>query len=47
MNFNPVGQVVSRMNKVRPTRDVIFDLVSECIDASDRMTGLMHQKVDG
>ncbi len=47
VNFNPVGQVVGRMNKVRPTRDVIFDLVSECIDATDGMTALMHQKVDG
>ncbi len=43
VQFNPVGQIVGRMNKVRPTRDVMFDLVSECIDASDRMTTLMGQ----
>ena len=39
--FNPVGQIVGRMDKPRPARDVIFDMVSECIDATERMRRLM------
>lgn len=46
VNFNPVGQVVGSMDKVRPTRDVIFDMVSECIDANERMNNLMQQSVE-
>ena len=46
VNFNPVGQIVGRMNKMRPTRDVIFDMVSECIDATERMTKLMQQSLE-
>ena len=33
----PVGQVVSRMNKVRPSKDVIFDMVEEYIDTMSRL----------
>lgn len=43
VQFNPVGQIVGRMNKVRPTKDVIFDLVNECIDATQRMNNLFDQ----
>jgi len=46
VQFNPVGQIVGRMNKVRPTKDVIFDLVSECIDATERMNRLMGQSLE-
>jgi len=46
VQFNPVGQIVGRMNKVRPTRDVIFDMVSECIDATERMNNLMNQNAE-
>ena len=35
--FSPVGQVVGQMNKVRKTKDVIFDMVSEFIEASERL----------
>lgn len=35
----PVGQIVGRMNQVRPARDVIFDLVEEYIDTVQRMEG--------
>src|SRR5829696_7731194 len=31
--FAPVGQIVGRMNDVRPVRDVMYDLVEEYIDA--------------
>ena len=34
----PVGQVVSRMNKVRPCKDVIFEMVEEYIDTMSRLT---------
>ncbi len=37
VQFNPVGQVVGMMNKVRRTRDVIFEMVEEYIDASGRL----------
>jgi NAD(P)H-dependent flavin oxidoreductase YrpB (nitropropane dioxygenase family) len=33
----PVGQIVGRMNQVRPTRDVIFDIVQEYIETVERM----------
>ena len=35
--FNPVGQIVGTMNKVRKTRDVISDIVEEYIEASARL----------
>lgn len=38
----PVGQIVGRMDKVRPTRDVMFDLVSEFIEASQAL----HESLD-
>ena len=46
VQFNPVGQIVGRMNEVRPVKDVIFDMVSDCIDASERLTGLLNQNVE-
>ncbi|MDH4172059.1 MAG: nitronate monooxygenase family protein [Acidimicrobiia bacterium] len=38
--FNPVGQVVGTMNKVRRSADVVRELVEECIDSLDRMNAL-------
>jgi len=46
VQFNPVGQIVGRMDKVRPTREVIFDMVSECGDAMERMSTLMNQSLE-
>jgi NAD(P)H-dependent flavin oxidoreductase YrpB (nitropropane dioxygenase family) len=37
----PVGQIVGRMNSVRPTREVIFELVDEWIEATERMAKLL------
>jgi NAD(P)H-dependent flavin oxidoreductase YrpB (nitropropane dioxygenase family) len=34
----PVGQVVSRMNQVRPSKDVIFDMIEEYIDTMNRLS---------
>jgi hypothetical protein len=33
----PVGQIVGRMNAVRPVREVMSDLVAELHDALERM----------
>jgi NAD(P)H-dependent flavin oxidoreductase YrpB (nitropropane dioxygenase family) len=35
--FAPVGQIVGRMNDVRPVRDVIFQLVEEYIETVERL----------
>jgi NAD(P)H-dependent flavin oxidoreductase YrpB (nitropropane dioxygenase family) len=41
LSGSPVGQIVGRMNSVRPAKDVIFDIVEECIDATERLERLM------
>ena len=46
VQFNPVGQIVGRMNKIRPAKDVVFDMVSECIDAIQRTNTLLEQSVE-
>jgi NAD(P)H-dependent flavin oxidoreductase YrpB (nitropropane dioxygenase family) len=33
----PVGQIVGRMNSVRSSRDVIYDMVRECVETVERM----------
>jgi NAD(P)H-dependent flavin oxidoreductase YrpB (nitropropane dioxygenase family) len=38
--FNPVGQIVGSMNRVRSSREVIGDLVSEYADAVERLNAL-------
>jgi NAD(P)H-dependent flavin oxidoreductase YrpB (nitropropane dioxygenase family) len=38
--FNPVGQIVGRMNTVRPVKDVIYDLVQEYLEAAERLQRL-------
>jgi NAD(P)H-dependent flavin oxidoreductase YrpB (nitropropane dioxygenase family) len=40
VSFNPVGQVVGMMNEVRSTREVIFDLVQEYVDAVENLNAL-------
>jgi NAD(P)H-dependent flavin oxidoreductase YrpB (nitropropane dioxygenase family) len=39
----PVGQIVGRMNKVRPTQEVILDLVEECIATTERLSTLLAE----
>jgi NAD(P)H-dependent flavin oxidoreductase YrpB (nitropropane dioxygenase family) len=34
----PVGQIVGRMNSVRSCRDVIYDMVSECVETVERLS---------
>lgn len=38
IQFNPVGQVVGQMDKIRRTKDVVMDLVEGYIDATDRLS---------
>ena len=38
----PVGQIVGRMQKVRPVKDVIFDLVEEYVEATERLNRLVN-----
>ena len=38
---SPVGQIVGRMNTVRSTRDVIYDMVSECVETLSRLSDAM------
>ena len=33
----PVGQIVSRMNQVRTTKQVVFEMVEEYIDITQRL----------
>jgi NAD(P)H-dependent flavin oxidoreductase YrpB (nitropropane dioxygenase family) len=38
--FNPVGQIVGRMNETRPVRDVMYGLVQEYLEAVERLQSL-------
>lgn len=40
VGFNPVGQVVGQMNEVLSTRELIYKLVEEYVESSDRMATL-------
>lgn len=42
--FNPVGQVVGMINSVESSRDVIFRLLNEYVDALERVNGLMPKE---
>jgi NAD(P)H-dependent flavin oxidoreductase YrpB (nitropropane dioxygenase family) len=39
----PVGQIVGRMNRVRPTHEVMFELVQEWIATTERMAALLAE----
>ncbi|MDG2026799.1 MAG: nitronate monooxygenase family protein [Acidimicrobiales bacterium] len=39
--FNPVGQIVGTMNKVKRSSDVIFEMVEECVDSLERTRQMM------
>jgi NAD(P)H-dependent flavin oxidoreductase YrpB (nitropropane dioxygenase family) len=38
----PVGQIVGTMNEVRPVRDVIFDMVEEWVETTQRLETLIE-----
>jgi len=37
----PVGQIVGRMNKVRPSKDLVLEMVEEWIDTTERLAALL------
>ena len=39
--FNPVGQIVGRMNQLQPVRTVMSQLIDDYFEAVDRLQGLM------
>ena len=39
----PVGQIVGRLNTVRPTKDVIFEMVEEWIETTQRLNSLIDE----
>ena len=43
VNFNPAGQIIGRLNTVRPVRQVIYDLVNEYFEAAERLASLSGQ----
>jgi NAD(P)H-dependent flavin oxidoreductase YrpB (nitropropane dioxygenase family) len=43
----PVGQIVGRMNKVRPTQEVILEMVEEWIATTERLSGLIDDSAAG
>ena len=40
---SPAGQIVGRLNSVRPTKDVIFTMVEEWIEATERIKALVEE----
>jgi NAD(P)H-dependent flavin oxidoreductase YrpB (nitropropane dioxygenase family) len=38
--FNPVGQIVGRLNTVRSVKEVIYDLVQDYLEAVERLQKL-------
>ena len=40
----PVGQIVGRMDRIRPTHEVVFELVEGCIAATEKLCGLLDTK---
>jgi len=42
--FNPVGQIVGRMDKARKAKDVVYELVEECIEATERLNTLLSME---
>jgi hypothetical protein len=37
VNFNPCGQVIGQASSVRRTKDVVFGMVEEYIEATERL----------
>jgi len=40
---SPVGQIVGRMNSVRPVREVVYDMMNEFVDAVNRVSTLLTE----
>ena len=42
--FNPIGQIVGKLNTVRPVKDVIYGLVEEYLEATERLQRLVPRE---
>jgi NAD(P)H-dependent flavin oxidoreductase YrpB (nitropropane dioxygenase family) len=40
---SPVGQIVGRMNSVRPVKEVVYDMMNEFVDAVNRVNALLGE----
>lgn len=40
----PIGQIVGRMNQVRSTKDVIFDMIEEFVETTERLVDLTREE---
>jgi NAD(P)H-dependent flavin oxidoreductase YrpB (nitropropane dioxygenase family) len=38
----PVGQIVGRLDRVRPTQEVVLELVEDAIATTERLCSLIH-----
>ena len=41
LSGSPVGQIIGRVDRVRPARDVVFDIIDEYVDTLQRMTSAL------
>jgi NAD(P)H-dependent flavin oxidoreductase YrpB (nitropropane dioxygenase family) len=39
----PVGQIVGRMDRIRPTQEVVMDMVEEWIATTERLQSLVDE----
>jgi NAD(P)H-dependent flavin oxidoreductase YrpB (nitropropane dioxygenase family) len=47
LEFYPTGQVVGMMSQERSVRDVMFEMISECVDTLERLHSLVEESDDG
>lgn len=45
VNFNPCGQVIGGLDKVRKSRDVVLEMVEEYIDTVEGLSAGLHADV--
>jgi NAD(P)H-dependent flavin oxidoreductase YrpB (nitropropane dioxygenase family) len=45
LSGQPVGQIVGTMNKVRPARDVVYDIVNEWIETNQKIAASLEDPV--
>ena len=41
MSGSPAGQIIGRVDRVRPARDVVYEIVEEGIDTTQKMCASM------
>jgi NAD(P)H-dependent flavin oxidoreductase YrpB (nitropropane dioxygenase family) len=40
----PVGQIVGRMNKIRPTHEVVFEIIEEWIATTEKLSAMLDSR---